>query len=131
VRHFRPWLTNMLRMPIWSLYYLALVWVGLYFKWDSVTTYASVGAFLRLIGISMAVCVVITVIANLQVRSWRMIVFPFYAFARAMLMPLVGSIYYWMLARRQGFLGRYRFGYGRGTPPATPPAQQLAVARQA
>ncbi len=106
---------NMLRMPVWSFYYLALVWVGLYFKWDTVTSYASVEAFLKLLGISMVVCAAITVIANIQVRSWRMLIFPLYAFAQAMLMPIVGSIYYWIFAHRQGFMGRYRFGYGRGT----------------
>ena len=115
---------NMLRMPVWSFYYLALVWVGLYFKWDTVTSYASVGAFLKLLGISMVVCAAITVVANIQVRSWRMLIFPLYAFAQAMLMPIVGSIYYWVFAHRQGFLGRYRFGYRRGTPPP------LAAVRQ-
>ena len=106
----------MLRMPIWSFYYVALVWIGLYFKWHTITSYSSVHAFGKLIGISLVVCVAITVLANFQVRSWRMLVFPFYAFVQAFLMPIVGSIYYWILARRQGFLGRYRFGYRRVKP---------------
>jgi cellulose synthase/poly-beta-1,6-N-acetylglucosamine synthase-like glycosyltransferase len=109
---------NILRMPIWSFYYVALVWVGLYFKWHTITSYASVQAFGKLVGISLVVCVVITVLANLQVRTWRMLIFPVYAFAQALLMPLVGSIYYWVLAHRQGFLGRYRFGYRRIKPSA-------------
>ncbi len=111
---------NMLRMPVWSFYYVALVWVGLYFKWHTLTSHASVQAFGKLIGISLAVCVVVTVLANLQVRSWRMLIFPLYAFVQAFLMPIVGSIYYWILAHRQGFLGRYRFGYRRVKPSVVP-----------
>ncbi len=112
---------NMLRMPIWSFYYVALVWVGLYFKWHTITSYASVQEFGKLIGISLGVCAVITVLANFQVRSWRMLVFPLYAFVQAFLMPIVGSIYYWILAHRQGFLGRYRFGYRRVKPEVVMP----------
>jgi cellulose synthase/poly-beta-1,6-N-acetylglucosamine synthase-like glycosyltransferase len=111
---------NILKMPVWSFYYLALVWVGVYFKWHTITSYASVEAFGKLVGFSLVVCVVITVLANLQVRTWRMLVFPLYAFTQALLMPIVGSIYYWVLAYRQGFLGRYRFGYRRIKPSAAP-----------
>ena len=55
-----------------------------------------------------------------------MLIFPLYALGQALLMPLVGSVYYWVLAYRQGFLGRYRFGYrrvGRTFAPLAYPLQ--------
>jgi len=117
---------NALRAPVWSFYYVGLVWVGLYFKWHTLTSYANPVTAAKLVGISLAVCAAITVLANLQVRSWRMLIFPLYALGQALLMPLVGSVYYWLLAYRQGFLGRYRFGYrrvGRTFAPLAYPLQ--------
>jgi hypothetical protein len=60
--------------------------------------------------------VLVTFVSNLQVRSWWMLVFPLYALAQSLVMPLLGVYSYVVLARREGRPGRYRFGYRRGTP---------------
>ena len=65
------------------------------------------------------VYIFVTFITNLQVRSWWMIVYPIYALTQSLVMPLLGAGYYVVLACRKGRLGRYRFSYRRGTPPAT------------
>jgi cellulose synthase/poly-beta-1,6-N-acetylglucosamine synthase-like glycosyltransferase len=110
---------NALRMPIWSFYYVALVWIGIYFKWHAIASYANAGEALKLIAGSLAICALLILVANFQVRSWRMLIFPVYAMGQALLMPLVGSIYYPFLARQQQSLGRYRFGYRKLSPEAT------------
>jgi hypothetical protein len=45
-----------------------------------------------------------------------MLVFPLYALAQSLVMPLLGVYSYVVLARREARPGRYRFGYRRGTP---------------
>ena len=65
----------------------------------------------------LAVYVFVTFVSNIQVRSRWMLVFPIYALAQSLLMPLAGAVYYVVLARRAGSLGRYRFGYRRGISP--------------
>jgi hypothetical protein len=59
----------------------------------------------------------ITVVANVQVRSPLMLVFPFYSFLQTFVMPPVGAAHYLVLARRQRRLGRYRFGILRSPQP--------------
>jgi cellulose synthase/poly-beta-1,6-N-acetylglucosamine synthase-like glycosyltransferase len=104
---------NAIQLPIWSLYYLGLVWVGVYFKWHAIIDYLHPFVLVQTLAWLFAVYAAVTVIANWQVRSWRMFIFPPYALLQAILMPTIGSIYYCSLARRQGNLGRYRFGYRR------------------
>ena len=67
----------------------------------------------------LVVYVFVTFISNIQVRSWWMLVFPIYALAQSLVMPLARACYYVVLARRTGSLGRYQFGYRRGMPAAT------------
>ena len=64
--------------------------------------------------------VVVTFISNFQVRSRWMVVFPIYALAQALVLPVLGAAYYVVLARRQGRLGRYQFRYRRGLPAIEP-----------
>lgn len=104
---------NALQLPIWTFYYLGAVWIGVYFKWHTLIGYLHPFVLLQTLGVLFAIYAVITVVANWQERSWRMLIFPPYALAQAVLMPTVGSVYYLLLARRQGYLGRYRFGYRR------------------
>jgi cellulose synthase/poly-beta-1,6-N-acetylglucosamine synthase-like glycosyltransferase len=104
---------NAMHFPIWSLYYVGLVWIGLYFKWHSIIEHLHPLALIKALAWLFAVYALITVIANWQVRSWRMLVYPPYALAQAMLMPMVGSVYYWLIVRRAGGFGRYRFPYRR------------------
>lgn len=104
---------NALHLPVWTVYYLALVWVGVFFKWESLLGYLHPFVLLKSLAWLFAVYTVVTVIANWQVRSWRMILFPPYALAQAILMPTVGSAYYVYCHRRLGYAGRYRFGFRR------------------
>jgi hypothetical protein len=55
----------------------------------------------------------VTVTSNLQVVSPWMVVFPFYALAQVLVMPLFGALTYFGLARRRRHVGRYGFGYRR------------------
>jgi cellulose synthase/poly-beta-1,6-N-acetylglucosamine synthase-like glycosyltransferase len=100
---------NVLHFPIWSFYYVGLVWVGLYFKWHSIIGYLHPFVLVHALAWLFAVYALVTLVANWQVRSWRMIIYPPYALAQAILMPIVGSIYYWRIVRRAGTHGRYRF----------------------
>ena len=104
---------NVLHFPVWSLYYVGLVWVGLYFKWDSLIGHLDPFTLVRTLAWLFALYAVITLIANWQVRSWRMLIYPPYALTQAILMPMVGSVYYWRVRSRAGGFGRYRFPHRR------------------
>lgn len=104
---------NAVQLPVWSLYYLGLVWLGVYFKWESLIGYLHPFILVRALLALFAVYAVIIIVANWQVRSWGMLIYPPYALLQAILMPTVGSVYYVKLARRYGGLGRYRIGYRR------------------
>lgn len=106
---------NVVHTPTWSFYYVALVWCGVYFKSYAIFEWLHPFVLVSSFALLFAVYAVVTVVANWQVRSWRMLVFPPYALVQSILMPTVGSIYYVMLARRTGSLGRYQFGYRRAT----------------
>lgn len=100
---------NAIHYPIWSLYYVGLVWVGVYFKWETLLGHLHPLALVKTLAWLFALYAFITVVANWQVRSWRMLVYPPYALTQAIMMPLVGSVNYWLLVRRVGGFGRYRF----------------------
>jgi cellulose synthase/poly-beta-1,6-N-acetylglucosamine synthase-like glycosyltransferase len=104
---------NALHFPVWSLYYVGLVWVGLYFKWHSIIGHLDPFVLVHTLAWLFALYALITVVANWQVRSWRMLVYPPYALTQAVLMPIVGSIYYWLIVRRAPGFGRYRFPHRR------------------
>lgn len=104
---------NAVHFPAWTFYYVGLVWVGVYFKWHSIIDYLHPFVLVQMLAWLFVLYALITLCANWQVRSWRMLVFPPYALLQAILMPTIGSIYYWLLARRMGYFGRYRFGYRR------------------
>jgi cellulose synthase/poly-beta-1,6-N-acetylglucosamine synthase-like glycosyltransferase len=104
---------NALQLPAWSFYYVALVWTGVYFKWASLVSYLHPFVLVQTMLALFAVYAAVTLVANWQVRSWRMLVFPPYALLQSILMPFVGSIHYVVLARRYGRLGRYEFGHRR------------------
>jgi Glycosyl transferase family group 2 len=91
-----------LRFPLWSLYYLVLVWALLAGKVSAVFTEATVLPTLILAYTAL------TVIANWPVRSRWMLVFPFYALAQAVVMPAFGLARYLTLLRTTRAHGRYR-----------------------
>jgi len=101
---------------------LLVVFATVHLRWWGLIDWHALPRELPLV---LAVYVFVTFISNLQVRSWWMIVFPTYALAQSLVMPLLGACYYVVLARRNGRLGRYRFDYRRGTPAATLERQRL------
>ena len=114
-RHF--WINvdrNLLHLPVLTIYSLAVIWVSLYFKlWTMIDFHGLPRAF----PLIFAAYVMVTVVANLQVLSPWMLVFPLYSMLQVLVMPVVGALYYVVLARRRGRLGRYGFGYLRRRMP--------------
>jgi cellulose synthase/poly-beta-1,6-N-acetylglucosamine synthase-like glycosyltransferase len=119
---FRHWWVNMDRnlvhLPVLTSYYLAAIWVSVYFKWWSMLDLRSIGYTLPVVFIAY---VVVTIVSNLQVISPWMLVFPAYALLQVLVMPPVGAFYYFVVARRRGRLGRYGFGYRRRRPDLDEP----------
>jgi cellulose synthase/poly-beta-1,6-N-acetylglucosamine synthase-like glycosyltransferase len=117
---FRHWFVNadrnLLHLPIQTSYILLAVFATVHLKWWGLLDWGSLPRELPLV---LVVYVFVTFITNLQVRSWWMIIYPIYALTQSLVMPLIGAGYFVVLACRRGRLGRYRFGYRRGTPPAT------------
>jgi cellulose synthase/poly-beta-1,6-N-acetylglucosamine synthase-like glycosyltransferase len=111
---FRHWWINLdrnlLHLPVMTSYYLAAIWVSLYFKW---WTMIDPSRLLQTLPFVIASYIVVTVVANLQVRSPWMLVFPFYSLAQVLVMPPLGALSYLVAATRRRRLGRYGFGYWR------------------
>jgi Glycosyl transferase family group 2 len=111
---FRHWWINLdrnlLHLPVLTTYYLVAIWASLYFKWWTMLHPAAVVSSLPVV---YAAYLFVTATSNVQVLSPWMIVFPFYALAQVLVMPLLGAVKYVELARHRGRLGRYRFGYRR------------------
>jgi cellulose synthase/poly-beta-1,6-N-acetylglucosamine synthase-like glycosyltransferase len=104
---------NALQLPVVTFYYVVLVYVGFYFKWWTFVCEISPFVLVEALLTIFVIYALITLIANLKVASPGILVYPPYALAQAILMPLVGAVYYVVLARRQGRLGRYGIGYRR------------------
>lgn len=107
---------NLAHTPWWAIYYLGLVWVGVYFKSESVALLwerpAQVAAVFPVL---IVVYGFVTLVSNLQVRSPLMAVYPVYALVQSILMPPIGLAWYlWLLCKSKN-PGRYRFGYRRRT----------------
>jgi cellulose synthase/poly-beta-1,6-N-acetylglucosamine synthase-like glycosyltransferase len=116
---FRHWFVNadrnLLHLPVMTGYTVLAVFASVYFKWWSMIDLELLPFELPLL---LATYVLVTVVSNLQVRSWWMLVFPVYALTQSMVLPVIGACQYVVLARRAGRLGRYRFRYRRGLPAA-------------
>ena len=122
-RHF--WVNmdrNLLPLPVLTSYYLAAIWVSVYFKWWAMLDLRSIGYTLPIVFIAY---VFVTVVSNLQVVSPWMLVFPAYALVQVLVMPPIGAAYYFVIARRRGRLGRYCFGYRRRRPDLDKPEPGL------
>jgi len=111
---FRHWWINMdrnlLQLPVLTAYYLAAIWVSLYFKWWTLISLHELIYTMPLVIVSY---IVVTAISNVQVLSPWMLVFPFYSLAQVLVMPPIGAAYYFVVAWRRRRLGRYGFGLRR------------------
>jgi hypothetical protein len=101
---------NLLQLPVLTAYYLAAIWVSLYFKWWTLISLHELIYTMPLVIVSY---VVVTAISNVQVLSPWMLVFPFYSLAQVLVMPPIGAAYYFVVAWRRRRLGRYGFGLRR------------------
>jgi cellulose synthase/poly-beta-1,6-N-acetylglucosamine synthase-like glycosyltransferase len=101
---------NLMHLPMMTGYYIATIWVSLYFKW---WTMIDLKTLLATLPIVTAAYIFVTAITNLQVLSPWMLVLPLYSMAQVLVMPPLGAVHYVVLARRRGYLGRYGFGYRR------------------
>lgn len=104
---------NLIHLPIVTGYTLLAVYATLEFKWWGMIDWRTLPQELPLV---LLVYAFVTFIANVQVRSRWMLVFPLYALAQSFIMPPLGAMYYVVLARRKATLGRYHFGSRRGLP---------------
>jgi hypothetical protein len=108
----------MVRYPLWMTYNLLLVWVMLYYRSTTVWQVTEV------LPIVLVAYVLLTLVANWQVRSEWMIVYPIYALVQVAVMPLYGFAYYCYIALTQRRAGFYRLPIlGRIDPPAYHPKE--------
>jgi hypothetical protein len=106
---------NALHMPMMTLYWLLLIWTGVWLQaWETVE-WAAIPGMLPILYLAY---LLVTVVSNLQVLSPWMLLFPFYALVQTLVLPPLGACTYFRLAARRRRLGRYRFGYRRGVPKA-------------
>jgi cellulose synthase/poly-beta-1,6-N-acetylglucosamine synthase-like glycosyltransferase len=97
---------NVVQMPLMTTYWTLMIWLSVALEpWHVL----QLGATVSMIPLLYVSYLIVTVVPNLRVLSPWMLVFPLYAFVQSLVMPLVGAIHYWVLARRKGTLGRYRF----------------------
>ena len=112
--NFRHWMINgdknLVHRPVMAFYAAAGLWVSFYWKWWGMIDWHSLPFTLAVL---WAFYVAMTLASNFQVRSRWMLLMPLYALVQGMLLPALGVVCYFQLARRRGSLGRYRFGYVR------------------
>lgn len=105
---------NVLKMPVWTFYYAALVWVGLTWKWSSfITLFEYWPRGLAFLFFLFGIYTVITFISNWQVRSRYMFLIPYYSLFQSTVMPPLGLFFYIRYAWTHKKFGRYKFTYRR------------------
>jgi cellulose synthase/poly-beta-1,6-N-acetylglucosamine synthase-like glycosyltransferase len=111
---FRHWWINVdrnvIQLPVLTSYYVIAIWVSWYLKWWTMLSPATVISTLPRVYVAY---LFVTVVSNLRVLSPWMILFPFYSLAQVIVMPPLGVLKYFQVAKRRRRLGRYRFGYRR------------------
>lgn len=93
-----------LRYPLWLLYTAGLIW-ALWFAKVSIDMET-----LQLLPAIILMYMAITIVANWEVRSPLMVLFPFYSLFQVLVMPPLGFIKYLQLVWKLKLAGRYRFG---------------------
>ena len=102
---------NAWHMPVWTFYYFGLVVLGVLFKWQHAIPPQSGWSLFLLLFSLFVLYVGITFIANWQVRSWLMLLYPPYALIQTLGLPTIGAWWFIVLAWQQKRVGRYNFGY--------------------
>jgi hypothetical protein len=101
---------NVLHMPMWTIYYIGLVWCAAAFRLWSLVSWATLRQDIAYLPLTLLLYAAIVFIANFKVRSRWMLVMPAYCLVQSLLMPTVGTVWYFVCARRQRSIGRYRIG---------------------
>jgi hypothetical protein len=109
-----------LRLPLYLSYFAAFVWVGFFWKWESLLSPRSLAILPMLIVGYTGICV----LTNWPVRSRWMILFPYYSLLQVLLMPIPGALWCLRYMGVHRTSGRYKFGGRRGryVPPESPRA---------
>jgi cellulose synthase/poly-beta-1,6-N-acetylglucosamine synthase-like glycosyltransferase len=108
-------LDSTLRMPGYLLYYLALIWAGVYWK---VGGAFDVGHMAEYLPTLLLLYTAIGFITNWPVRDPWMIVFPYYSILQATVMPVCGACWCVGHLLRHRRSPRFKFGFRRGRYPA-------------
>lgn len=99
---------NILQLPALTAYYVLGVWVSVYFHvWSALTPMNAV----HYLPVMLVLCTLVTALANLQVLSAWMLLFPVYAMVQTFILAPLGMVKYARLAYARRDLGRYRFGW--------------------
>ena len=99
---------NILQLPALTAYYVLGVWVSVYFHvWSAVTPMNAV----YYLPVMLVLCTLVTALANLQVLSAWMLLFPVYAMVQTFILAPLGMVKYARLAYARRDLGRHRFGW--------------------
>jgi len=104
-----------LRFPLTFAYTVCVVWLLWAAKWHELLDAKHVAAILPFVVLLYTgVCL----FSNWSVRSRWMVLYPYYALFQALVMPVLGALYYLWLWCKRGTLkppGRYRIGFRRRT----------------
>ena len=112
---------NFVHMPLWTVYYSGIVCFGAIAKVHGNLPARPLN-MLFAFAVLFAAYAALTMIANNEVFTPLMLLYPPYAFLQAIAMPLLGALFFVKYAIKQKRLGRYAFPYSRGVPPTRAPA---------
>lgn len=107
---------NFVHMPLWTVYYSGIVCFGVFAKLAGNLPARPLNMLLAFF-VLFVVYGGITMVANAEVFTPLMILYPPYAFLQAIAMPVLGALFFVKYAIAQKRLGRYGFSYVRGTAP--------------
>jgi len=102
-----------LRFPLTFAYTVCLVWLMWAAKWHELFDVRHLAAILPFV---LLLYTGVTFFSNWSVRSRWMVIYPYYALFQALVLPVLGALYYFWLWFRRGTLappGRYRIGLRR------------------
>jgi cellulose synthase/poly-beta-1,6-N-acetylglucosamine synthase-like glycosyltransferase len=123
---------NAFQLRWWTLYNVAILWMTVHFHvWSYVPVLLHPSVSFVTFGLLvLAAAAVTTLIANWQVRTPLMAVYPLYAVAQSALIFSVGALWYARLLVGSRDPGRYRFGLRRTVlEPALPAPGWTTLAR--
>jgi cellulose synthase/poly-beta-1,6-N-acetylglucosamine synthase-like glycosyltransferase len=104
-----------LRFPLTFAYTVCVVWLLWAAKWHELFDVRHLAAILPFV---LLLYTGVCFFSNWSVRSRWMVLYPYYALVQALVLPVLGALYYFWLWFRRGTVrppGRYRIGLRRET----------------